>query len=122
MFPQLKQGNLISVGKFCDNGYKAVFLKDTVVIIDLATNDVILTGYQNVAHGNMWMIPLQQQYKAKLPTKMQPKQEKRVEEYSNNVYELKIKRRLYNIFMQHVSGQQIGVGQSNQARPLCNMA
>eukprot|EP00957_Ditylum_brightwellii_P019778 1492530-Ditylum_brightwellii.AAC.1 len=58
MFPQIKSGNLISIGKFCYHGYKAVFLKDTVEIINLTTNDVVLTGHQKVAHGNMWMISL----------------------------------------------------------------
>eukprot|EP00957_Ditylum_brightwellii_P074764 5681994-Ditylum_brightwellii.AAC.1 len=62
MFPQLRSGNLINIGKFCDHSYKAVFLEDTVGITNLTMNDVVLTGHQKVVHGNMWMIPLQQQY------------------------------------------------------------
>jgi hypothetical protein len=87
MFPQLKSGNLISIGKFCDHGYKAVFLKDKMEIINLTTNDVVLTGHQKVAHGNMWMIPLHQQYNNVLQntTKLQ--------QFTNNVYEFKIKKR-----------------------------
>eukprot|EP00957_Ditylum_brightwellii_P053627 4063522-Ditylum_brightwellii.AAC.1 len=72
-FSQLKSGNLINIRKFCDN--KAVFLKDTVEIINLTTNDVVLTGHQKVAHGHMWMIPLQQQYKTKLPANQETNKE-----------------------------------------------
>eukprot|EP00957_Ditylum_brightwellii_P099927 7614790-Ditylum_brightwellii.AAC.1 len=110
MFPQLKSSNLISIGNFCDNGYKVVFLKDTVEIINLAMNDVVLTGHRKVVHGNMWMIPLQQQYK-----NISHKHSK-TQEHSNNVYELKIKRRLYSIFMGCALAQQSwhGSRQSNK--------
>eukprot|EP00957_Ditylum_brightwellii_P140763 10722677-Ditylum_brightwellii.AAC.1 len=68
--------------------YKAAFLKDTVEIINLTTNDVVLTGHRKVAHGNIWIIPLQQQYKNVPHNKIKPQQ------YSNTVYKLKMKKEI----------------------------
>eukprot|EP00957_Ditylum_brightwellii_P128091 9769779-Ditylum_brightwellii.AAC.1 len=57
-------------------------------IINLTTNDVALTGHQKVAHGNIWMIPLYQQYKNILQNTTKPQQ------FTNNVYEFKIKKEI----------------------------
>ena len=55
-FPSL-WGSLLSIGQLCDQGLIAIYDKEYVYIVNLETNDVVLTGIRDPS-TKLWMIAI----------------------------------------------------------------
>jgi hypothetical protein len=57
-FPDLKNSALISVRRFCDNGFETQFTKQRMLVMMDNTNNIVLKGKRDHTTGQWWILRL----------------------------------------------------------------